>query len=204
MGLIDSIIRSIRQVGFGGPRWTPLRSTEPDDEEGGNLGLGGSLSPHAAAGAPLSIRTIIIRVGVVSAALVVLFIFSGMPGPEPLLTDHWGNMLTCSPGAWSEGSWVKKENPVTVKGPEDVLPASGFQGCASSREVAWHLVTDHPEIYDWRGRVSSFLWKPSSVSCKSVQEDYAEAMVKDLVEEGGWLLIGGTSYPSLDQSPADE
>ncbi|KAG8885058.1 hypothetical protein FRB98_002017 [Tulasnella sp. 332] len=95
----------------------------------------------------------------------------------------------CSPKDWSAGSWRPKSDPVVVRSPEDGIPASGFLGCASNREIAWHLGTDHPDLYDWRGNVSRWDWEGAGRCAADVPND-REAMVIDLVENGGWLLIG--------------
>ncbi|KAG8969055.1 hypothetical protein FRC03_004729 [Tulasnella sp. 419] len=94
----------------------------------------------------------------------------------------------CSPEAWSAGKWERKEDPPQVVEPEDVYKASGFLGCASSREIQWHLSNDHPNEMNWRGNVSAYDWVPPS-TCGDIPDD-REMIVKDLVEQGGWLLIG--------------
>ena len=95
----------------------------------------------------------------------------------------------CTPEEWSSGRWERRPNPPQVHKPEDVYAASGFKGCASNREVEWHLANDHPDDYNWRGNVSSYEWVPGS-ACGDIPDD-REAIVKSLVEQGGWLLIGG-------------
>ncbi|KIO16676.1 hypothetical protein M407DRAFT_57265, partial [Tulasnella calospora MUT 4182] len=72
---------------------------------------------------------------------------------------------------------------------DDVYAASGFDGCASNREVGWHLSSDHPDYFPWRGNVSAYDWVPPK-SCDDMQNDFRESLVVDLVERGGWLLIG--------------
>ena len=70
----------------------------------------------------------------------------------------------------------------------DVLAFGGFEGCASDREYKWHLGADDDQL----GRfpeVAAYDWTPAP-SC-NVRQFQREAFVKDLVEQGGWLLIGG-------------
>ncbi|KAG8983831.1 hypothetical protein FRB94_008686 [Tulasnella sp. JGI-2019a] len=95
----------------------------------------------------------------------------------------------CSPEDWAGGSWQEKSHPVVVHTPDDAFPASGFLGCASNREVEWHLSRDHPEYNDWRGNVSRWDWQGAGRCSADVPND-RETMVIDLVENGGWLLIG--------------
>lgn len=96
----------------------------------------------------------------------------------------------CSPADWSAGTWRRKENPMEVTKSDDVYAASGFHGCASNREVGWHLSNDHPEYFPWRGNVSAHAWVPPE-TCDDMPNDFRELLVVDLVERGGWLLIGG-------------
>lgn len=97
----------------------------------------------------------------------------------------------CSPGDWADGTWENKSNSKAVVEPSDVYEASGFLGCASNREVEWHLGNDHPDLLSWRGHISAYEWTPQAARCE-VPDD-REALVIDLVENGGWLLIGGES-----------
>lgn len=96
----------------------------------------------------------------------------------------------CSPEDWASGSWQEKRDPVVVRTPEDGFAASGFLGCASNREVGWHLSTDHADLFDWRGNVSRWDWQGAG-RCAVEVPNNRETMVIDLVENGGWLLIGG-------------
>lgn len=67
---------------------------------------------------------------------------------------------------------------------------AGFDGCASSREVDWHLAIDVEEKWDRFPDVSSWEWVPGE-TCQGLRQFDSAALVKELVEDGGWLLIGG-------------
>jgi hypothetical protein len=71
----------------------------------------------------------------------------------------------------------------------DALHFSGFQGCASDREFYWHLAADHPEQWDRFPKAHSYDWHPEQDQCSLPPYDQ-DALVVDLVENGGWLLIG--------------
>ncbi|KIJ60062.1 hypothetical protein HYDPIDRAFT_99472 [Hydnomerulius pinastri MD-312] len=72
--------------------------------------------------------------------------------------------------------------------PDQVLAFAGFEGCAADREYKWHLGTDHEELWNRFPAVSSYKWQPSSL-CDARPLSGA-AIVKDMVENGGWLLLG--------------
>ncbi|CCM03879.1 uncharacterized protein FIBRA_06030 [Fibroporia radiculosa] len=117
---------------------------------------------------------------------------------------------SCPPTAWAAGAWTPKAEytlPSRVDGPwpddvivtrpddmrmhspADALAFAGFEGCASNREFYWHLASDREDIWDrWPG-VTSWQWTPGE-GCDSVRPFSGPAIVKDLVENGGWLLIG--------------
>ncbi|KAH9942482.1 uncharacterized protein BXZ73DRAFT_88044 [Epithele typhae] len=70
----------------------------------------------------------------------------------------------------------------------DAYAMLGLQGCASSREVYWHLGANSETRFDRFPGVSSWRWEPPQ-ECMA-EEASAEELVKHLVEHGGWLLIG--------------
>ncbi|EPQ56891.1 hypothetical protein GLOTRDRAFT_73361 [Gloeophyllum trabeum ATCC 11539] len=70
----------------------------------------------------------------------------------------------------------------------DALVFAGLEGCAADREYAWHLAADRPEMWDRFPAVTSWKWQPAE-ECHVRPLDGA-AMTKDLVEQGGWLLLG--------------
>lgn len=74
---------------------------------------------------------------------------------------------------------------------EDALEFAGLQGCASDREFYWHLASDTEAQWDRWPKVSSWAWEPTQNCDMRTLEGYE--MVKDMVEEGGWLLLGGMS-----------
>jgi hypothetical protein len=75
---------------------------------------------------------------------------------------------------------------------EDALAFSGFSGCASSREFYWHLAADKEDQWDRFPRAQSWKWIPGR-RCTGLRSLDAGELVKDLVEDGGWYLVGGES-----------
>jgi hypothetical protein len=75
-------------------------------------------------------------------------------------------------------------------------------GCASSREYWWHLGADPQEMWDRFPDVAEWEWVPGK-QCRAGIAKGSEGLrdwdtwgvIKELVEGGGWLLIGGT-HPS--------
>lgn len=98
----------------------------------------------------------------------------------------------CTPQQWANGQWTRRVPPRTTKtnvtSVADILEFDGFEGCASDREYKWHLGADEDQ-WDRFPEVSAHRWTPPP-SCNVRQFD-REAFVQDLVEKGGWLLIGG-------------
>jgi hypothetical protein len=110
---------------------------------------------------------------------------------------------TCSPEAWSSGSWAYNPNTdlPALTSADQVFAFSELEGCAADREYHWHLGVDHEDQFNRFPDVASYKWRPSS-QC-DVQPLNGAAMVKDMVEQGGWLLLGGEfflSRVSLDLS----
>ena len=96
----------------------------------------------------------------------------------------------CSPRTWSAGQW-KPTTPRTTKRitrPNDVLPYYGFEGCASDREYNWQLAADEDQ-WNRFPDVASYVWTPPK-ECDVLPLE-RDALVRDLVERGGWLLVGG-------------
>ncbi|KAK7677510.1 hypothetical protein QCA50_019516 [Cerrena zonata] len=97
----------------------------------------------------------------------------------------------CTPQEWSDGRWVPRTPPTnktSMTRPEDALEFVGFESCASSREFFWHLAADEEPKWDRYPGVASWKWQPSE-SCDA-RAFNAESLVKDMAEQGGWLLIG--------------
>lgn len=69
---------------------------------------------------------------------------------------------------------------------DDALFFSGFEGCASSREYYWHLAADKEDQWDRFPRAHSYEW----VGQCGLGPIDPELIVKHLVEDGGWLLVG--------------
>ncbi|CAL1705920.1 unnamed protein product [Somion occarium] len=96
----------------------------------------------------------------------------------------------CTPEQWANGQWIPRTlhtNKTEMTKQEDALEFIGFEGCASSREFFWHLGAD-VQNWDHFPGVAAWKWKPSN-EC-DIRAFDAEALVQDMVEQGGWLLIG--------------
>ncbi|KAG2016437.1 hypothetical protein CC2G_009605 [Coprinopsis cinerea AmutBmut pab1-1] len=75
---------------------------------------------------------------------------------------------------------------------EDVLTFTRFEACASSREYWWHLAADRPEQFDRFPGPTEWEWVPGG-RCKGnpgLRDWDREEVVRELVEGGGWLLVG--------------
>lgn len=99
----------------------------------------------------------------------------------------------CSPEAYVSGHWAKRptaSNATRMSKPQDALAFSGFEGCASSREYNWHLASDKEEQYDRFPSAQSWEWIPGE-ECHGVGRLDKEKLVRDLIEDGGWYLVGG-------------
>ncbi|KAG6375609.1 hypothetical protein JVT61DRAFT_3175 [Boletus reticuloceps] len=96
----------------------------------------------------------------------------------------------CSPEAWSSGYWTHSPNTdlSALTSPDQVFAFNGLEGCAADREYYWHLGVDHEELFDRFPAVASYKWQPSS-QC-DVRPLNGAAIVKDMVEQGGWLVLG--------------
>ena len=103
----------------------------------------------------------------------------------------------CTPQDWASGQWVRRVSPRTSRqnatSVADVLEFQGFEGCASDREYKWHLAAEDDQL-DRYPEVTAYEWTPPP-TCKARRFD-REAFVQDLVEKGGWLLLGGKSMVS--------
>ena len=104
-------------------------------------------------------------------------------------------LQSCPPDAYAAGQWIRKPNSSVLSSKDDVLALSAFEGCASSREVSWHLGTSWSEEQEaqklqWRGNASSYNWIPGD-GCEGYTEVQRESLLRQLVEDGGWLVLGG-------------
>ncbi len=104
----------------------------------------------------------------------------------------------CPPRLWASGQWEpispRAPSSANVSSPADVLALDGFQGCASDREYKWHLAAEEDQ-FDRFPDVVSYVWTPpETCDVRSLEGRGREQLVKELVEDGGWLLIGGEYF----------
>ena len=100
---------------------------------------------------------------------------------------------SCSPQAYADGSWSyhpKSFPSKNMTSSEDALAFSGFEKCASSREYYWHLASDREDQWDRFPGAHSWKWIPGD-QCKGMKPLNPEDLVRTLVEDGGWYLVGG-------------
>ena len=101
---------------------------------------------------------------------------------------------TCPPRAYSNGTWrgpYPRTNSMHMLDKQQALQFSGFSGCASSREFYWHLAADKEEQWDRFPAAQSYRWEVGKdEGCEGLRELKQEEMVRHLVEQGGWLLVG--------------
>lgn len=120
--------------------------------------------------------------------------------PAFLLPDIFSpHSSSCPPTSWNDGQWTYNAhtNLTRMTKKEDALEFAGFQGCASDREFFWHLASDTESQWGrWPG-VASHQWTPADQGCDSVRPLDGAALVKDLAERGGWLLLGGKLHYTL-------
>jgi len=142
-----------------------------------------------------SLAARLIGIGVLITFMLALHTYSSLPTFSFRLPDMFSprKRSSCPPNAWNKGQWHYKphSNLTTMTKAQDVFELSGLEGCASDREYFWHLGVDHEEEWNRFPNVSSYAWKPSD-GC-DVRPLNGMAMVKDMVEQGGWLLLGGMS-----------
>ncbi|KIK91224.1 hypothetical protein PAXRUDRAFT_149979 [Paxillus rubicundulus Ve08.2h10] len=136
----------------------------------------------------------ILALGTLTTFLIIIYTFTS---PEfSFYPSDWSSIFpqrqrgTCAPEDWSSGFWKYSPNTdlPALTDPDQALLFHGFEGCAADREYKWHLGTDHPEQWDRFPDVSAYKWQPSS-RCDARPLNGA-AMVRDMVENGGWLLLG--------------
>ena len=108
------------------------------------------------------------------------------------LQPYFHSSSRCSAEAYSAGSWKpanKFPSGTKMKEKSDAIAFGGFEGCAADREFFWHLASDRPE--QWKNRFPmayDYTWSPAD-DCNIRPLD-REALVTDLVQKGGWFLIG--------------
>jgi hypothetical protein len=116
----------------------------------------------------------------------LLFFFYSTP-----LSPKLRHQSSCSPRDYADGKWVfyPRTNANKMTAPDDAIRFSGFQGCASSREFFWHLASDRENQWDRFPAAHSWQWSPGP-DCKGMSVFHPQALLKHLVEDGGWLLVG--------------
>ncbi|TFK53758.1 hypothetical protein OE88DRAFT_1278028 [Heliocybe sulcata] len=143
---------------------------------------------------PRSITSRLIFIGFVATLTLLLYTFASPSLRLPAVPSFFPQRTraSCSPKAWNDGQWVYSPKPglenSTLSTPRDALLFSGLEGCAADREYNWHLGSDKPDMWDRFPAVTSWKWQPTE-ECNARPLDGA-AMTKDLVENGGWLLLG--------------
>ncbi|OJA09987.1 hypothetical protein AZE42_03825 [Rhizopogon vesiculosus] len=141
---------------------------------------------------PRSVSRKVVLLGAIITFAITLYKFSS---PDSFRVSDWSSIFSqqhtqCTPEQWSSGHWVYSPTSdlQALTRPEQALTFAGFEGCAADREYRWHLGTDNEEQWNRFPKVSSYKWLPSS-QC-NVQPLNGAAMVKDMVENGGWFLLG--------------
>lgn len=142
---------------------------------------------------PRSFTGRLMALGASLTLLILVYTYTAPFAYQLDLSKFTSSRYTCSPESYSSGSWAfaPRTNTSNMTTKEQALDFAGFSGCASSREYDWHLATDKPEQWDRFPNVSSWQWIPGE-SCQGLRPLDPPALVKELVEEGGWLLVGGT------------
>ncbi|PFH53720.1 hypothetical protein AMATHDRAFT_136828 [Amanita thiersii Skay4041] len=137
-----------------------------------------------------SVSTRIIFLGTSLSFLLFFYAYSSVSdGYNISFKDD--NNYSCSPLAYSAGKWAfhPKSNASTFTSRDDALKFSGFDSCASSREFFWHLAADNQDQWSRFPAAHNWEWVPSR-QCQGLRPFNAEQVVKDLVEQGGWFLVG--------------
>ncbi|KAK7043092.1 hypothetical protein VNI00_008446 [Paramarasmius palmivorus] len=131
-----------------------------------------------------------------STFITLIFIYT-QTAPESgfTLSSFFGaarEIYTCPPEAYSNGSWILRPwtNRTVMTDREDAVEFSGFEGCASSAEYFWHLAADREEQWDRFPAAQSWRWEPNDKEQCRMPAFSGEAMVRDLVQNGGWLVLG--------------
>lgn len=116
---------------------------------------------------------------------------------------------SCPPRAYARGSWKAKnvrvgmEAITEIKKQNDVFRSTGFDGCASSREFWWHIAADKQEHWGRFPHAHMWEWVPDASGCNGLREWDQAQVVKELVENGGWLLLGGRFSPHYTNKEAN-
>lgn len=143
---------------------------------------------------PFYLRTLFLG----ATLTVFLFLYiqispSGLPSYPSLFSDRQDpprQAGKCSPESYSDGHWEYKPRTNLTKMTDNsqALLFAGFEGCASSREYYWHLGAGDEHFARFPD-VDSWEWVTND-GC-SVRSFNPADVIRDLVERGGWLLLGG-------------
>ena len=116
---------------------------------------------------------------------------------EEDVTSEDDSSALCSPKAFSSGKWVwdPKTNITEMTSKEQALLFSGFDKCVYDRMLWWNLAADVPERYFRFPKAHSYRWEPGS-KCQGLSPLEPGALLKYLVEVGGWYIVGGL-FPLL-------
>lgn len=112
-----------------------------------------------------------------------------------LFNNLKANHHRCSAAAYSNGnwSWAPRTNKTLMIEKDEAMEFAGFAGCASSREFHWHLGTGDGQFERERfPNANSWQWTPDP-EC-NIRDLVRDDLVRELVEEGGWLLLGGKKF----------
>ncbi|ETW81157.1 hypothetical protein HETIRDRAFT_385902, partial [Heterobasidion irregulare TC 32-1] len=137
-------------------------------------------------------------IGALLSFITLLYFYTGasqrvrLPSLGSLFPSDGRARASCAPEAWADGHWARRRSPIgneTLTAPRDVFAYNGFDGCASDREFFWHLGADKEEQWDRFPDVLDYEWVPGE-QCAGVRPLTGAALVRDLVEQGGWLVLG--------------
>ena len=158
------------------------------------------MAPNLTASAFCALRPRYLSTKVVALGALITFattVYTFSSSEFSFRLSDWSSVFagrqrgTCSPEAWSSGYWTYSPNTdlPALTSADQVFAFSELEGCAADREYYWHLGVDNEEQFNRFPDVASYKWRPSS-QC-DVQPLNGAALVKDMVEQGGWLLLGG-------------
>lgn len=139
----------------------------------------------------------------------------------PEISSAWAPL--CSASGYSTGRWVARE-PAPADN-ATIWTSTGFTGCAQSWfRNDWHLGRVPPSdmfpaagdgtwpMSDYRRRAGGWEWLPEDETCAVLDDDEAKTsggrgeqvlgvdvvrLLQDLVDRGGWLIVGGASRSLL-------
>ncbi|KAM0750137.1 hypothetical protein T439DRAFT_380870 [Meredithblackwellia eburnea MCA 4105] len=131
-------------------------------------------------------RTLVLTILAVVSVTLILF-----------RTNRVGPPHFCPVEDYSNGTWVLKDPPLHANTSRiSVEHASGFKGCAHAFKPEWYFGAyqsgqgGEMDMDKYRWDAAQWTWKPNRKSCRAVEEVTGEMLVRDLVENGGWLLLG--------------